>query len=111
MSGQAAVDLLLDPKSRVSTKVTIAEGLIVPEVLSVLSRQLNIPLADLQAAAADIPNLGIPDGYPGARNAEGFLYPQTYQFDPDVTASSALQTLDRSVRRGGAPAANSARAR
>ena len=92
MSASRAVALLLDPTARVSTKVTAAEGLIVPETLALLSKKLAIPLPDLRSAASDIANLGLPDGF-ATRSAEGFLFPQTYEFDPGVTASQAVQTL------------------
>jgi UPF0755 protein len=94
MSGKDAVALLLDPTSRISTKVTIPEGVIYTQVLALLSQKLNIPLAQLTAAAKDIGNLGIPAGYAVKDNSpEGFLFPSTYDFDPDVTAASALQEL------------------
>jgi UPF0755 protein len=93
MSGTEAVALLLNvAESRVSSKVTVTEGMILPDVLALLAKNLNLPLADLQAASKDIPNLGLPDGFT-ATNAEGFLFPQTYQFDPNTNASRALQTL------------------
>ncbi len=99
MSAQSAVSLLLDPNSRVSNRVTVIEGRTVAEILPLLAAKLQIPLADLQAAAAQPAQLGLPDGYTeksdsyAQKSVEGFLFPQTYEFDPDVSATDALQDL------------------
>ena len=83
MSGQAALDLLLDPASRQLTKVTVPEGLTATQVLQRLSDQTGLPLADLQAAAADPAALGLPAYANGV--LEGFLFPATYDIEPGQT--------------------------
>lgn len=93
MSAANAVALLLRPDARIVEKVTIREGTTVRQVIGQLAKELKLPLADLQAAAADVKNLGLPAGFGAPTSAEGFLYPQTYQFDPDVTAAEALQAM------------------
>src|SRR6185312_1893130 len=60
MSGKAALDLLLDPKARLLSRVTLPEGLTVAKTLAKLADQTGRPLADLQAAAADTASLGLP---------------------------------------------------
>lgn len=92
MSGAAAVALLLSGKTRLSTTVTTTEGMISVQIYARLAQKLKIPQASFLAAARDLPNLGLPDGYP-AKSVEGFLFPQTYQYDPDVTAAEALQDM------------------
>ncbi|MEP6851379.1 MAG: endolytic transglycosylase MltG [bacterium] len=93
MAASQAVTLLLQPANRVIAKVTVKEGTTVLEVLDQLHTQLRLPATDLKAAAADVKNLGLPAVFGTPKSAEGFLYPQTYQFDPDVTASEALQAM------------------
>jgi UPF0755 protein len=92
MSAKTAVSWLLDSRNRVFSKLTLPEGLISLEMLPMLAKATGVPLADLQAAAKQLDQLGIPDGY-GAKSVEGFLFPQTYEFDPEVTATDVLQQL------------------
>ncbi|MBB3733674.1 endolytic transglycosylase MltG [Nonomuraea dietziae] len=88
MAAGAALDLLLSPHSRVVRRVTLPEGMRVPEALPHLARQAGIPLKDLQAAKPSA--LGLP-GY--ARGLEGFLYPATYEVDPGTTAADLLRRM------------------
>jgi UPF0755 protein len=91
MSGQAALDLLLDPASRQLTKVTVPEGLTATQVLQRLSDQTGLPLADLQAAAADPAALGLPAYANGV--LEGFLFPATYDIEPGQTPTQILSQM------------------
>ena len=91
MSGQAALDLLLDPASRQLSKVTVPEGLTSAQVLQRLADQTGLPLADLQAAAADPAALGLPAYANGM--LEGFLFPATYDIEPDDTATTVLSEM------------------
>ena len=92
MAAKDAVKLLLDPKNRVFSKVTLPEGMIVKDVLAKLAAATGISLADLQSAARQLDQLGIPDGY-SPKSVEGFLFPQTYEFDPGLSAAEVLQQL------------------
>jgi len=91
MSGQAALDLLLDPASRQVTRVTVPEGLTAAQVLQRLADQTGLPLADLQAAAADPAALGLPAYANGL--VEGFLFPATYDIEPDDTPTDILSEM------------------
>lgn len=91
-SGAAAMNAILDPANRLVSKVTIPEGYTYLQVLQQISDKTKIPLADLKAAAAQLPNLGIPSAIK-ATSVEGMLFPATYDFDPTTTASSALQSM------------------
>jgi UPF0755 protein len=97
MSASQALGLLLQPSARVSTDVTIPEGLTEQDVLGRLAKALNVPVAQMQKAAADIGNLGLPEGYntPSGppKSGEGFLFPATYSLDPGTTPEDALQQL------------------
>ncbi len=91
MSGQAAVDLILDPAARLFDRVTIPEGYTVDRTLETLAEKSDIPLEEYQAAAADPSQLGLPAWANG--QLEGFLYPATYDVGPDSTAVSVLAEM------------------
>jgi UPF0755 protein len=91
MSGQSALDLLLDPASRRVTRVTLPEGLTATQVLQKVSGETGIPLADFQAAAADPAALGLPAYANGL--LEGFLFPATYDIQPGDTAVGILTEM------------------
>jgi len=90
MSAQAALDALLDPANRVVSSVTIPEGSTLKQTLAKLSESTGIPLADFKKAAKDYTSFGVPKKAP---SLEGFLFPATYDFDPDLTATQVLQKL------------------
>jgi len=90
MSAQAALDALQDPATRQELTVVIPEGTAAVDVLTSISEGTDIPLADLQAAAADISGYGLPAE---ATSLEGFLFPAKYTFQPSTTAHDAIQIL------------------
>jgi UPF0755 protein len=91
MSGQAALDLLLDPASRMISRVTIPEGFTVRAVLDRLAQATGRPLAEFEAAVADPAALGLP-AYAGGQ-LEGYLFPATYEFEPDDTPVDMLREM------------------
>ncbi|HEU4425279.1 MAG TPA: endolytic transglycosylase MltG [Pilimelia sp.] len=102
MRAADAVTLLLDLRNKVSTKVTIREGLTTKQTLAALSKATKIPVKDFEAAAKDPVALGVPgfwfkrdDGKKVIRSIEGFLFPQTYEFDPGSKAPQILQQMVR----------------
>ncbi|GAA2024468.1 hypothetical protein GCM10009819_04250 [Agromyces tropicus] len=96
MSAADALDALLDPDNKLENTFVIQEGLWARDALAAASTATGIPLEDLQAAASDPQALGLPEQ---ATSVEGFLFPATYTFGPDVTAQEVVQTLvDRSFQ-------------
>jgi UPF0755 protein len=91
MSAAAALEMLLDPASRVVGRVTVPEGRTVQQTLEILAESTEIPLADYQAAIADAPALGLPAYADG--NPEGFLFPATYDVEPGATARDVLSQM------------------
>ena len=91
MSGQAALDLLLDPAARLLSRVTLPEGLTVERTLARLSEQTGIPVEECQAAAADTAALGLPAYANGV--LEGFLFPATYDIEPDTAPADILRQM------------------
>lgn len=100
MSARDALAVLLDPANREVTWVTIPEDFSKFRTYARLSEELEIPMEEFEAAEAEV--LGqIPewwfnrsDDLPAADDSiEGFLFPDTYEFAPDVTAEQALSTM------------------
>jgi UPF0755 protein len=92
-SGSAAMAAILNPSNKLITQVTIPEGYTEKQVLAALSAKTGLSVASLQAAAARIGNLALPEGFQKASSAEGFLFPSTYEFSPGITADEAIQQL------------------
>jgi UPF0755 protein len=90
MSAAAALDLLLDPSSRINTKVTIPEGMTAREVFATLAKKTRLPVSQFAAAARNPQALGAPAG---VRNVEGMLFPATYDFDPGTSAADMLKEM------------------
>ena len=102
MSGTAAVALLLDPKSRIAKGITIPEGKTAKQVYAILAKATGVPLADFGKAGKDPVALGVSpswfsrdDGQKAARSVEGFLFPDTYEFEPGATAAQMLKEMVR----------------
>ncbi|MDI1462312.1 endolytic transglycosylase MltG [Catellatospora sp. KI3] len=104
LSAADAITMLLDTANRIVKGITIPEGKISLEIFDILSKGLDIPVADFVAAAKDPKALGVPDWWfnrkDGKKSAlgtkgaiDGFLFPATYEFPPNVTAKSALQIM------------------
>lgn len=91
MEAALALALLLDPASRLVNSVTIPEGFTAEQVLTTLAEVTTIPREDFDAAAAQAEALGLP-AYAEGR-LEGFLFPSTYEFDPEDDALSILQAM------------------
>lgn len=91
MSADSAITLLLDPSAKLLTTFTIPEGARLDRVIKIASTATNIPLSDFEAALKNPSELGLPVYANG--NAEGFLFPSTYEFQPSATATSVLQQM------------------
>ena len=92
MQAKLALELMLDPKSRVRSRFTVPEGVTVARTLDIIAKSVDdLPLADLKAAAANPAALGLP---PWANNRlEGFLFPATYDVEPGTTAVEVLSDM------------------
>jgi UPF0755 protein len=88
MAADAALDLLLEPASRVVRRVTVTEGMRRGEALRRIAAQAGLPLKDLRVADPGL--VGLP---PYARGVEGFLFPATYEVEPDATAVDVLADM------------------
>jgi UPF0755 protein len=100
MSAKNAIAALLDPKNRVTAGVTIPEGQTSMQIYALLSKATKIPVKNFQIAAKDPVALGVPsfwfnrrDHKSAQKTIEGFLFPDTYEFDPKMTADDILKTM------------------
>jgi UPF0755 protein len=100
MAASDAVALLLDPAARLSKGVTIPEGKTAKQTYELLAKATGLPAKDFQEAAKDPEALGVPDwwfkrgdGKQVSKTAEGFLFPDTYEFDPKATPEQVLRTM------------------
>jgi UPF0755 protein len=99
MRAADALAMLLDPESRQVDWVTVPEGLSKFRTYATLSEQLDIPVEEFEQAEETVLGL-VPewwftrtDGKEAAGSIEGFLFPDTYDFPPEVTAELALETM------------------
>jgi UPF0755 protein len=91
MSGQAALDLMLDPVARLVSRITVPEGLTVDATFVRLSEATGVPVEEFEAAAADTAALGLPAWTNGS--VEGFLFPATYDFEPETAPAEMLRAM------------------
>ena len=91
MSGASALALLLDPKARDVDRVLLREGLRQAQVVTALARASGRPAAEYTKALQDPEALGLPAGADG--RAEGWLFPDTYEFGPTTTPAQQLRTM------------------
>lgn len=91
MRATDAVTALLDPSNRAEVSITVPEGFTAAQVYARIENVMGIPLADVEAAAADSAAISLPAEAGG--NPEGWLAPLTYDFTPNATATEILATM------------------
>lgn len=90
MPAKDALAALLDEKNRLVNSVVITEGTILPKVIAQLSAATKIPEAEFTAAIKNPQSLGLPAE---AKTVEGFLFPATYNFSPNQSASDIIKQM------------------
>lgn len=100
MAAAQALSLMLDPKSRLVNKVTLPEGLTYQDTFKKLSEVTKIPVEEFEKASQDLKALGLADYWftrqdkkEVAKSIEGFLFPATYDFPPNVDATAILKII------------------
>ncbi|WP_018657988.1 endolytic transglycosylase MltG [Actinomadura flavalba] len=91
MSSQAAMALLLDPKSRSGNQITIPEGRRAVEVYELLAKKTGISVNQFKKAARNGKALGLPS-YANGR-VEGYLFPGRYDLDPNAGPAEILKAM------------------
>jgi UPF0755 protein len=90
MSNRLALEVLSNPSNAMTYKVTIPEGFRAVQIFDELAKVSGIPVSEFEEAAADLAGLGIPKKAP---TIEGYLFPATYSFDPEATASDIIGAM------------------
>ena len=91
MRAADAVLALQNANNRVQTRVTIAEGLNVTQILDKLSSVTTVPVDDFRAAMGDPAATGLPAEAGG--NYEGWLFPATYTWEPGTTPAQMIADM------------------
>jgi UPF0755 protein len=90
MSAVSALAALQDEANKLTSRLVIPEGSVLPDVLAIMSSTTGIPLEEFQSAAADPQSYGLPAEAP---SLEGYLFPATYELDGAETATELIQRL------------------
>ena len=90
MSNEAALAAVTNQANILSFQVTIPEGYRVVQIFEEVSRVTGIPIENLWTAAEDLAAYGIPEEAP---TIEGYLFPDTYSFDLEVTAEEVISIM------------------
>lgn len=91
MSARSALDLLLDPASRLETTVAVPEGSRLSEIVALVAKNTRFTKKSLRAALGEGKAKGRSEGkalglppYAGGK-PEGYLFPATYTVDPGTS--------------------------
>jgi UPF0755 protein len=92
MKAADALEVLIDPDNLIGfPTVTIPEGLRLTEIVSTLAENTDIPEAAWNRALQQPDKLGLPDYANG--NAEGYLFPATYEIKPGTKPVAILKMM------------------
>jgi len=90
MKAADALDVLVDPENLMITAVTVPEGLRLTDIVALLADKTEFSKKQLTRALRS-PKLGLPAYAKG--NAEGYLFPSTYDIGPKDTAVDLLASM------------------
>ena len=91
MKAEDALALLIDPANSVNATVPVPEGLRVVDIVAILAKETDYSKKEFQQALADPAALGLPDYADG--NPEGYLFPATYEFGPQMQPVDMLKAM------------------
>ena len=91
MKASDALEILVDPDNIVKNTLTIPEGLRVDDTVALLAKETEFSRAEFNRVLDNPAVLGLPDYAKG--NAEGYLFPSTYDFGPKETPKSMLTAM------------------
>lgn len=91
MAAADAIAILVDPANIVRNNVTIPEGLRLTDILDLLAENTDHSVAAFEKVLQDPARIGLPDYAEG--NAEGYLFPSTYDFGKKETPVSILTAM------------------
>lgn len=91
MAAQDALAVLIDPDNLIRTTVTVPEGLRVVDILGILAKETDFERSEYEKVLEDPDSIGLPDEAGG--NAEGYLFPATYDVGPKDTPTTILAAM------------------
>lgn len=91
MSAESALDILIEPANMVQSAVTLREGLTVQQIIGVLAKETDFSARQFEKVLRRPAAIGLPSYANG--NAEGYLFPATYQLPPNATPKSILTMM------------------
>ena len=91
MPAADALDVLVDPENILRNTITVPEGLRVEDIVEVLVKETDFTAQQYQQVLEDPARIGLPEYADG--NAEGYLFPSTYDFGPKETPATILSTM------------------
>ncbi len=91
MTAADAIDVLVDPANLVKSSLTVPEGLRVVDILERLAESTDFEVEDFEKVLAKPEKIGLPD-YAGG-DAEGYLFPATYDFGPKAKPKDMLKAM------------------
>ena len=91
MAAADVVAILVNPANMVKSTVTIPEGLTVADTVAILAEETGKPVKAFEKVLADPARIDLPDYADG--NAEGYLFPATYDFGPNDSPVSMLAAM------------------
>lgn len=91
LPAEAAFDRLLDPNNVVRNMIQFREGQRLTEQVALMAENTGIPAEEFTDVVTNrVGELGLPDWAPD-NNAEGFLFPDTYELPENVDALSVTR--------------------
>ncbi|WP_432479161.1 endolytic transglycosylase MltG [Nocardioides sp. GXQ0305] len=91
LPAEDALEVLLDPENILKNTVTVPEGLRVDDILPILAKKTDFSVEQYQKVLDNPAKLGLPDYAEG--EAEGYLFPSTYDFGPQETPTTILTAM------------------
>ena len=91
MSAKSALAVLIKPANRIRDVLTVREGLRVDQIVDLLVDKTDFSRKQYERVLASPKSIGLPSYARG--NAEGYLFPATYELSPDATPRSILRSM------------------
>lgn len=91
MKATDALEILVNPDNLMQNVVVVPEGLTVDQIVEVLARNTDFSARKFRAVLEDPAAIGLPSYAQG--NAEGYLFPATYNFPPNATPATMLSMM------------------
>ena len=90
MSAESAIGAIRDPQNRVQIEILIVEGVRLQQALDTIAEKASLSPDSLTQATSDPSLYGVspPNG-----SLEGYLFPDTYRFEPGATAEDIVARM------------------